>query len=189
MSRVAKNPIEIPKGVEVTILNNVFSAKGPKGQLEHTLHDYVSLEQEDNILRVVAKENAHAKRSGSKNTMKISVGAMAGTTRALINNIVVGVSQGFERKLLMKGVGYRAQMQGNKLNISAGFSHPVHYDVPEGIAIETPSQTDIVIKGANKQLVGQVAAEIRSIRPPEPYKGKGIRYADEHVVIKETKKK
>jgi large subunit ribosomal protein L6 len=189
MSRVAKSPVEIPSGVEVSIQDRVISVKGPKGQLEHAIHHFIDVEHKDNRLQVVSKENAHKNCAGSKNTIKTNVVAMAGTTRALINNIVTGVSKGFERKLLMKGVGYRAQMQGSKLNILAGFSHPVNFEVPAGITIETPTQTEIVIKGIDKQVVGQVAADIRHIRPPEPYKGKGIRYADEVVVIKETKKK
>ncbi len=188
MSRVAKSPIELPTGVELNQQGQMLTIKGPKGQLQHSMHPFVSLEQEGNVVRIIANPDL-PEQSGSKNAIKQSVTALAGTTRSIINNHVVGVSQGFEKQLKMVGVGYRAQMQGNKLNISAGFSHPVHFDVPEGITIETPSQTEIVIKGSDKQKVGQVAANIRAIRPPEPYKGKGIRYADEQISLKETKKK
>jgi large subunit ribosomal protein L6 len=177
MSRVAKKPIELPKGVEFKDNDGEITVKGPKGALSLQLHPQVGIEQDDQSLQIAA-------RSAAKNVV-----AMAGTTRALIANMATGVSEGFERKLQLVGVGYRAQVQGSNLNLTLGFSHPVSYPVPEGISIETPSQTEIVIKGIDKQRVGQVAAEIRQYRPPEPYKGKGVRYADERVVIKEAKKK
>lgn len=177
MSRVAKAPIELPKGVEFKQDGSVLTLKGGKGTLSLELNSEVTLSQEDNILQL-------APRSGSRFSS-----AIAGTMRALISNMAHGVSEGFERKLELVGVGYRAQAQGNKLNLSLGFSHPVVYDVPENITVETPSQTEIIIRGADKQIVGQVAANIRAYRPPEPYKGKGVRYAGERVVIKEAKKK
>jgi len=177
MSRVAKKPIELPKGVEFKDNDGEITVKGPKGALSLQLHPQVGIEQDEQSLQIAA-------RSAAKNVV-----AMAGTTRALIANMATGVSEGFERKLQLVGVGYRAQVQGNNLNLTLGFSHPVNYPVPEGISIETPSQTEIVIKGIDKQRVGQVAAEIRQYRPPEPYKGKGVRFADERVVIKEAKKK
>jgi large subunit ribosomal protein L6 len=177
MSRIAKNPIELPSGVEVKISGQSVTVKGGKGALDHDVHSSVKIVQEDKVLTFAPKD-------GSK-----TANALAGTTRALINNMVTGVSQGFEKKLQLVGVGYRAQAQGNKLNLTLGFSHPVDYSVPEGITVETPSQTEIVVKGVDKQVVGQVAAEIRSYRPPEPYKGKGVKYADEVIVRKEAKKK
>lgn len=174
MSRVAKNPITVPKGVEVNINGGQVSVKGPKGNLSLDVHPSVQLEQADNEIRV---------QWDSKRSV-----AMAGTFRALVNNMVTGVSEGFERKLSLVGVGYRAQAQGKNLNLTLGYSHPIDYAAPEGITIETPSQTEIVIRGCDKQQVGQVAAEIRGFRPPEPYKGKGVRYAEERVVRKEAKK-
>jgi len=168
MSRVAKEPVELPQGVTV---------KGSKGTLSLELNSEVELKQEDKSLTVRA-------RSGSRFATAIS-----GTTRALLANMVKGVSEGFEKKLELVGVGYRAQAQGNKLNLTLGFSHPVVYDVPEGITVETPSQTEVLVRGADKQRVGQVAAEIRRYRPPEPYKGKGVRYSAERVILKEAKKK
>ena len=177
MSRIAKEPVQLPSGVEFSQSGNVVTLKGGKGSLTMELNNEVELTQEDNVLKV-------APRSGSRFST-----AIAGTMRALLANMATGVSEGFEKKLELVGVGYRAQAQGNKLNLTLGFSHPVVHDVPEGISIETPSQTEIVIKGADKQRVGQVAAEIRAYRPPEPYKGKGVRYADERVVMKEAKKK
>ena len=174
MSRVAKNPISIPAGVEFNISGSALKVKGPKGNLEMNLHPSVSLEENDGQYLV--------KPDSDKNM------AMAGTFRALVNNMVVGVSDGFQKNLKLVGVGYRAQLQGNKLNLALGFSHPIEYIAPEGIKIETPSQTEIIVSGCDKQKVGQVAAEIRSYRPPEPYKGKGVRYADERVVRKEAKK-
>lgn len=177
MSRIAKKPIPLPQGVEVKLQGQDIEVKGPKGQLSWHVHDHVEVLLEDGVIRVRPRLDA-----------KQAV-ALAGTMRALINNMVTGVSQGFEKRLLLQGVGYRAQVQGRKLNLSLGFSHPVIYEIPEGITVETPSPTEIVVKGSDKQKVGQVAAEIRAFRPPEPYKGKGVRYADEHVVRKEAKKK
>ena len=177
MSRIAKAPVELPQGVEFKQEGTVVTLKGGKGSLSLELNNEVELSQEDSTLNVKA-------RSGSKFST-----AMSGTTRALIANMVTGVTDGFERKLELVGVGYRAQAQGKKLNLTLGFSHPVVHDVPEGITVETPSQTEILIKGIDKQKVGQVAAEIRGYRPPEPYKGKGVRYAGERVILKEAKKK
>jgi large subunit ribosomal protein L6 len=177
MSRIAKQPVELPAGVEININGNSVTVKGGKGSLEHTIHASVAINQDDKVL-------TFAPRDGSKTAM-----ALTGTTRALIGNMVQGVSQGFEKKLQLVGVGYRAQAQGQKLNLTLGFSHPVDYPVPEGVTVETPSQTEVVVKGADKQKVGQVAAEIRAFRPPEPYKGKGVKYADEIIVRKEAKKK
>jgi large subunit ribosomal protein L6 len=177
MSRVAKNPVAVPKGVEISLSADAVSVKGPKGQLSFPIHPLVKVQKGDGKVLFEAVAPSTFAR------------AMSGTMRALVNNMVRGVSRGFEKKLTIVGVGYRAAVQGKSLNLSAGFSHPVAYRVPEGIAIETPSQTEIVVRGADRQQVGQVAAEIRAFRPPEPYKGKGIRYADEHVVRKEAKKK
>ncbi len=176
MSRIANNPVELPSGVKFSMAGNVVTIKGSKGQLQHNLHPLVSVSQEGNQLKTAANDDSK------------SANAMAGTTRALLQNIVTGVSVGYERKLTIIGVGYRAQVQGKVLDLTLGFSHPVKFEIPEGITIETPSQTEIVIKGIDKQLIGQVAANIRAYRPPEPYKGKGIRYADENVVRKEAKK-
>ncbi len=178
MSRVAKNPVTVPAGVEIKIAGEQLSVKGPKGSLEMNIHPAVEVIQDGTELKFALRENAELK-----------VKAMAGTTRALVNNMVVGVSQGFERKLLLNGVGYRAQAKGQVLNLTLGFSHPIDYQLPAGITAETPTQTEILIKGIDKQLVGQVAAEVRGFRPPEPYKGKGVRYADETVHRKEAKKK
>jgi large subunit ribosomal protein L6 len=177
MSRIASKPVEIPSGVEVNINGQSMSVKGKNGAMSMDVNNKVEVRQEDSVLNFKGKEGI----DGSV--------AMAGTMRSLVNNMVVGVSQGFEKKLELIGVGYRAQAQGNKLNLTLGFSHPVVYDVPEGITIDTPSQTEIVVKGADKQKVGQVSAEIRAYRPPEPYKGKGVRYSDERVIRKEAKKK
>lgn len=177
MSRVAKKAVVLPKGVDFAISGNAATVKGAKGQMSLTVDPSLNLVFEDQEIRVQPKSNAR------------SVIAMAGTTRALLNNMVKGVSKGFERKLELQGVGYRAQAQGKKLNLTLGFSHPVNYDVPEGVTVETPSQTEIVVTGMDKQKVGQVAAEIRAFRPPEPYKGKGVRYAGERVRMKEAKKK
>jgi len=177
MSRIAKNPVEIPAGVEFSIKNGELSAKGPKGSLTVALHDSVEVKQEENIL-------TFAPRDGKKSSM-----AITGTMRSVVNNIVNGVSTGFEKKLQLVGVGYRAQAQGKKLSLSLGFSHPIDYAVPEGIEIETPAATEIVVRGCDKQAVGQVCAEIRAFRPPEPYKGKGVKYADEQIIRKEAKKK
>ena len=177
MSRVAKAPVELPSGVEFKQDGNIVTLKGAKGELSMELNSEVELNQEESTLRL-------APRSGSRFSM-----AITGTMRSILANMAQGVSEGFEKKLELVGVGYRAQMQGKTLNLSLGFSHPVAYEAPEGISIEAPSQTEIIIKGADKQAVGQVAAEIRRFRPPEPYKGKGVRYADERVVLKEAKKK
>ncbi len=177
MSRVAKTPVQLPSGVEVKFDGQVVLVKGAKGEMSHNVHSSVDVKQEGEVL-------TFAPRNGDKGS-----NALAGTTRALLNNMVVGVTQGFEKKLTLVGVGYRAQSQGKVLNLSLGFSHPVEYAIPEGVTIETPSQTEVVVKGVDKQLVGQVAANIRAYRPPEPYKGKGVRYSDEHVVRKEAKKK
>lgn len=177
MSRVAKNPVKLPAGVEVQLTGQQLSVKGAKGALELKVHPSVEVIQEAGELRFAA-------RNGDQQTR-----AMAGTTRALVNNMVVGVSDGFQRKLQLVGVGYRAQAKGQILSLALGFSHPVEYELPEGVTAETPSQTEILIKGVDKQVVGQVAAEIRDFRRPEPYKGKGVRYADEVVRRKEAKKK
>ena len=177
MSRVANSPVEIPKGVETNLSDDAISIKGSKGNLSLELHSSVAVAQDGETLNVSAKD-------GSR-----QANAMAGTFRSLINNMVVGVSQGFEKRLELRGVGYRAKAEGKKVNITVGYSHPIDYQLPEGVTAESPSQTEIVISGADKQLVGQVAAEIRDFRPPEPYKGKGIRYVDERVFRKEAKKK
>ena len=177
MSRIAKQPIELPNGVEFRIDGREVSAKGPKGQLSVTLHDAVEVSQDDNVLTLSAKDERQS-----------SI-AVTGTMRSVINNIVQGVANGFEKRMQLVGVGYRAQAQGKQLNLSLGLSHPVNYQVPEGIEIETPAATEIVVRGCDKQKVGQVCAEIRAYRPPEPYKGKGIKYADEQIVRKEAKKK
>jgi large subunit ribosomal protein L6 len=176
MSRIAKKPVELGS-VEVTISGQTITAKGKQGTLSMDLNDQVSVKQEDGSLTFSPNDE-------SKGAM-----AMTGTMRSLVNNMVVGVNEGFSRTLQLIGVGYRAQAQGNVLDLSLGFSHPVKYPVPEGIKIETPSQTEIKVQGADKQLVGQVCAEIRAFRPPEPYKGKGVRYSDERVIRKEAKKK
>lgn len=177
MSRVAKKPVSIPSGTQVTVNGQEVKVKGAKGELSFTMHKHVTVAQEGSELKVSAV-----------NDKQESI-ALAGTTRAILANMVTGVSSGFERKLELRGVGYRAQAQGKTLNLTLGFSHPVNYAVPEGITVETPSQTEVIVKGADKQRVGQVAAEIRAYRPPEPYKGKGVRYSDERVIIKEAKKK
>ncbi|MEN3112896.1 50S ribosomal protein L6 [Uliginosibacterium paludis] len=177
MSRVAKNPISLPAGVDVAIAAGEVTVKGPLGALKQRLHPSVTVEREGSVVAVKAIAGA------------VNANAMSGTVRALLNNMVVGVSKGFERKLNLVGVGYRAQAQGDKLNLTLGFSHPVVHQMPAGVKVETPTQTEIVIKGVDKQQVGQVAAEVRAYRAPEPYKGKGVRYADEVVSLKETKKK
>jgi len=177
MSRIAKKPVSIPKGVDVAVNGSVLSVKGSKGRLELPMHESVEVKLEDNVL-------TFAPRDALQSSM-----ALAGTHRALAANMVTGVSEGFEKKLELVGVGYRAQAQGKVLNLTLGFSHPVNFPVPEGITIETPSQTEIVVRGCDRQLVGEVAAKIRGYRPPEPYKGKGVRYSDENVVRKEAKKK
>ena len=177
MSRVANSPVEIPKGVETNISDTEIQVKGGKGNLRLVLHNSVAVAHDGENLSISAKD-------GSR-----QANAMAGTFRSLINNMMLGVSQGFVKKLELQGVGYRAKAEGKKINITVGYSHPINYQLPEGVSAETPSQTEIVISGADKQLVGQVAAEIRDFRPPEPYKGKGIRYVDERVFRKEAKKK
>jgi large subunit ribosomal protein L6 len=174
MSRIAKSPIELPKGVEFSQTDGVVRIKGAKGQLELKLHPAVELKMEDGVINVAPINESDM--------------AMAGTMRALVANMVEGVANGFERKLNLVGVGYRAAVQGKSLNLQLGFSHPVEFEIPEGVTIETPSQTEIVVRGSDKQQVGQVAAKIRGYRPPEPYKGKGVRYAGERVVMKEAKK-
>ncbi|SEA69774.1 50S ribosomal protein L6 [Variovorax sp. YR216] len=177
MSRVGKMPVAIPAGVDVSIKEDQISVKGSGGTLSLARNALVNVVNKDGKLSF---EPANDSREAN---------AMSGTVRQLVNNMVVGVTKGFEKKLSLIGVGYKAQAQGAKLNLSVGFSHPVNKDMPQGITVATPTPTEVVIKGADRQRVGQVAAEIRAIRPPEPYKGKGIRYADEKVVIKETKKK
>lgn len=176
-SRIAKAPVVIPDGVKLAISNDEIQAEGKFGKLVMTVHQDVNVTQEESTLLVSAVNDSK------------EANAQSGTTRANLFNLVNGVHQGFDKKLLLVGVGYRAQLQGQKLVLSLGFSHPVEYAAPEGISFELPSQTEIIVKGANKQLVGQVAANLRSIRPPEPYKGKGVRYADEQISLKETKKK
>jgi large subunit ribosomal protein L6 len=177
MSRVAKKPITIPAGVEVSIGGRQVAIKGKKGSLELALHPHVSLVQEGRELQVVPRSEAAEHR------------AIAGTMRALVNNMVIGTHEGFERRLQLVGVGYRAQLQGDTLNLSLGFSHPVEFKVPTGVSLETPSQTEVVVRGIDKQQVGEVAAKIRAYRPPNPYKGKGVRYANETIILKEAKKK
>ncbi len=177
MARVAKNPVKVPSGVEVTLDGRLLKVKGSKGELKLTVHEWVDVSRDEDVLRCQA------------NRERQDAVALAGTMRALIDNMVTGVSNGFERRLQLVGVGYRAQAQGKSLNLTLGFSHPVDFPVPEGVTVETPSQTEVLVKGIDKQLVGQVAAKIRAYRPPEPYKGKGVRYADERVVMKEAKKK
>jgi len=176
MSRIANNPIPIPEKVEVTISANNICVKGPLGELNQELKGEVKIENNDSVLTFSPTvESKHAK-------------AMSGTLRALVNNMIIGVSTGFERKLTLIGVGYKASAQGNKINLELGFSHSISHELPEGVTAQTPSQTEIILKSSNKQTVGQVAAEIRAYRPPEPYKGKGVRYSDEQIVIKESKK-
>ncbi|MEC9076595.1 MAG: 50S ribosomal protein L6 [Pseudomonadota bacterium] len=177
MSRIAKAPIELPSGVDVNIAGQDVTVKGKNGTLSISLNDAVAVNQSENVLTFEPREGA-------------SDGwAQAGTARAIVNNMVTGVASGFEKNLTLIGVGYRAQVQGSVINLTLGFSHPVVYNLPQGVTAETPSQTEIVLKSADKQLLGQVAAEIRAYRPPEPYKGKGVRYSDEYVRRKEAKKK
>ena len=177
MSRIAKFPIPLPKGVEVTLAAGSISVKGPLGTMARPLDPNVSIEKQGDALQCKALGNSH------------HANAMSGTLRALVANMVTGVSKGFEKRLALVGVGYRAQAQGDKLNLTVGFSHPVVHQMPKGVKVATPTQTEVVISGIDKQLVGQVAAEIRDTKPPEPYKGKGVRYANEQIVLKETKKK
>lgn len=177
MSRIANKPVEIPSGVEVNVNGQNITIKGKNGSMSIDVNEKVQFTQGDGVIKFNGREGVDGSVS------------MAGTMRSLTNNIVTGVTQGFEKKLTLVGVGYRAQNQGKTLNLTLGFSHPVSYAIPEGITIETPSQTEIIIKGVDKQKVGQAAAEIRAYRPPEPYKGKGVRYADERVIRKDAKKK
>jgi large subunit ribosomal protein L6 len=176
MSRVAKNPIEITDGVTVNFNDGCLDVKGKVGELKFDLPETVSLDIADNVITVKYDES---------NQQSV---ALAGTTRALVNNMIIGVSQGFEKKLELKGVGYRAKASGKLLELTLGFSHPVKYQLPDEVQVETPSQTEVVLKSHNKQILGQAAAEIRAFRPPEPYKGKGVRYSDENVRRKEAKK-
>jgi large subunit ribosomal protein L6 len=177
MSRIAKAPVVLPAGVEVTVKGNEVTVKGSKGTLTQTFNSAVSISQENGSVNFAPVEGV------------VGGWAQAGTARAIVNNMVVGVSAGFEKKLQLVGVGYRAAAQGQTLNLTLGFSHPVNHPIPAGITVETPSQTEIIVKGADKQMVGQVAADIRGYRPPEPYKGKGVKYANERIIRKEAKKK
>ena len=177
MSRIANYPVVLPEKVTVTLTPDQISVKGPLGELTQKLTGRVKVEKVENRLEFKANDNSR------------QANAMSGTVRALVNNMVNGVTKGFEKRLTLVGVGYRAQAQGDKLNLTLGFSHPIVHALPKGVKAETPTQTEIVIKGTDRQLVGQVAAEVRAHRPPEPYKGKGVRYADEVIVLKETKKK
>ena len=177
LSRIAKTPLVIPAGVEVALNGSSVKVKGPLGELAFTFNDTVSIAKEENSVVFATKEETKFAK------------ALSGTIKSIMSNMIVGVTKGFEKKLTIIGVGYRAQAQGTNLNLTLGFSHPVVYSAPTGITIETPSQTEILIKGSCKQTVGQVAADIRSYRPVEPYKGKGVRYSDEVVILKETKKK
>ncbi len=176
-SRIARQPVVIPQGVEVEVDGQDVRVKGPKGSDAYSVHEWVDVRHEEGQV-------TFAPRRGDR-----PANAMAGTMRSLMHNLVQGVTQGFQKKLVIKGVGYRAQAQGKNLNLTLGFSHPVAYTVPEGVAVETPTPTEVVVSGSSKQQVGQVAAEIRAFRPPEPYKGKGVRYEDEEVIMKEAKKK
>ncbi|MGH8616340.1 MAG: 50S ribosomal protein L6 [Burkholderiales bacterium] len=177
MSRIGNLPVAVPKGVEVTLTAGQIAIKGPLGTLTQPLSSKIKIEKKDDNLNVLATEESNA------------ANAMSGTARALVANMMQGVTKGFERRLTLVGVGYRAQAQGDKLNLTLGFSHPVVHQMPKGVKVETPSQTEIVLKGSDRQVVGQVAAEVRAYRPPEPYKGKGVRYSGEQIVLKETKKK
>ena len=176
MSRVAKNPVSIPSGVEIKLEDKMISVSGSKGKSDFTLPESVSASHADDVITISYDE------SSSEST------ALAGTARSLINNMVIGVSEGFQKTLILVGVGYRAKASGKKLELTLGFSHPVHYELPDQVEVETPSQTEVVLKSYDKQVLGQVAAEIRAFRPPEPYKGKGVRYSDEQVKRKEAKK-
>jgi large subunit ribosomal protein L6 len=177
MSRIANMPVTIPADVEINLSGQSITVKGPKGSLDHEVNPQVKVLKEDSELRVSGNETSPV------------ANALAGTTRALVNNMVTGVSKGFEKKLELVGVGYRAQAKGTVLNLTLGFSHPIDFPVPDGITIETPSQTEVLVKGIDKQKVGQVAAVIRGFRPPEPYKGKGVKYSDEVIIRKQAKKK
>ncbi len=177
MSRVANSPVEVPAGVKVDLKGQDLTVKGSNGTLALGIHGSVEVSQEENLLKFAARDGAKQSR------------ALAGTMRSLVNNMVIGVNAGFEKKLVLNGVGYRAKAAGKTVNLTLGFSHPVDYNLPEGVTAESPSQTEILLKSADKQLLGQVASEIRAFRPPEPYKGKGVRYSDEYVRRKEAKKK
>lgn len=177
MSRVAKNPIKLPAGVTVNLNGNTISVKGSKGHLERNLHQAVSVKLEYNVLYFEPRNEIE------------SADALAGTTRAVVNNMIKGVSDGFVKELQLVGVGYKAQAKGNSLSLTLGHSHPINYSVPNGITIETPSQTEVIVKGINKEVVGQVCADIIAFRPPEPYKGKGVRYKGQQIILKEAKKK
>lgn len=177
MSRIAKSPVTLPKGVELSINGNNVAVKGPKGSLNSVMHASVVVKNEDGVI------------SFEPNGQSVDGWAQAGTARAIVNNMVTGVSEGFEKKLQLVGVGYRAKVEGNVINLTLGFSHPVAHPLPEGVTAETPTQTEVVIRGADKQAVGQVAAQVRGYRPPEPYKGKGVKYSDERILRKEAKKK
>lgn len=177
MSRIAKSPVPVPQGVEVTLDDRRVTVKGARGELSTVLNELVNFHQDEGVVSLEPVDNSQ------------EAWAQAGTARSVINNLVVGVTDGFQRKLILNGVGYRAQMQGNVLNLTLGLSHPVNYELPDGVEVEMPSNTEVVIKGSDKQLVGQVAAKVRGFRPPEPYKGKGIRYEDETLRLKEAKKK
>lgn len=176
-SRVAKNPIKIPSGVEVKLAGLQVTVKGKLGELHRTLHPAVAISQNENFLQIKATDES------------VEANALSGTMRALVSNMVQGVSEGYARQLTLKGVGYRVKIQGQEVHLTVGFSHPVSVIMPEGITVEMRGPTEIVVKGADKQVVGQMAANIRSVRPPEPYKGKGIRYSDERIILKEAKKK
>jgi len=177
MSRIANQPVKVPSGVTVDVAKHAVQVKGPKGTLQRDIHSAVEVKLEQGELIFKALDGSNYARM------------QAGTARALVNNMVHGVSKGFEEKLLLVGVGYRAKVTGNQINLTLGFSHPVDYTLPKGVTVDTPSQTEIIVKGADKQLVGQVAADLRAFRSPEPYKGKGVRYATENIVLKEAKKK
>jgi large subunit ribosomal protein L6 len=176
MSRIANKPVSIPKGVEASVSGATIRIKGKKGEISHVAPGHVKVTQDGSVIRIAVS-----------NKSKLA-NAISGTTRALIQNMVIGVSEGFQKKLDINGVGFRAAVAGKKLNLTLGYSHPVEFPIPEGITVETPSQTEIIIKGVNKQQVGQVAAKIRAYRAPEPYKGKGVKYSDEHIIRKEAKK-
>ena len=177
MSRIANSPVELPSGVDLKLDGQELSAKGSKGQLSLSVHSSVEVKKEENVLYFSAREASKQSK------------ALAGTMRSLVSNMVKGVSEGFERKLVLNGVGYRAKATGSVLNLTLGYSHPIDYELPDGVTVETPTQTEIVLKSADKQLLGQVASEVRAFRQPEPYKGKGVRYSDETVRRKEAKKK
>ena len=177
MSRVGKQPINLPKGVSVMQNNGRVTVKGPKGELHHHMHRLVNVVEESGVLTIATKDDSS------------DANMQSGTARALLNNMVLGVSVGFEKKLTLVGVGYRAKTQGRQVELSVGYSHPVKYTLPEGVTVDCPTQTEIVVRGADKQVVGQVASDLRAYRAPEPYKGKGVRYANEQISLKETKKK